>query len=86
MIDRIQNKPLIGSVSDEKSTWRWVNGSLVSLVILAIAVLGFAALQFRALDAIQEANDRTAAMTLARELAEKIRVNRTQLSKYKSRN
>ena len=57
---------------------------LVSLVILAIAVLGFAALQFRALDAIQEANDRTAAMTLARELAEKIRVNRTQLSKYKS--
>ena len=57
---------------------------LVSLVILAIAVLGFAALQFRALDAIQEANDRTAAMTLARELAEKIRVNRTQLSQYKS--
>lgn len=57
---------------------------LVSLVILAIAVLGFAALQFRAIDAIQEANDRTAAMTLARDLAEKIRVNRTQLSKYKS--
>lgn len=57
---------------------------LVSLVILAIAVLGFAALQFRALDAIQEANDRTAAMTLARDLAEKIRINRTQLSKYKS--
>ena len=57
---------------------------LVSLVILAIAVLGFAALQFRALNAIQEANDRTAAMTLARDLAEKIRVNRTQLSKYKS--
>ncbi|WP_104495057.1 type IV pilus modification protein PilV [Acinetobacter indicus] len=57
---------------------------LVSLVILAIAVLGFAALQFRALDAVQEANDRTTAMTLARDLAEKIRVNRTQLSKYKS--
>ena len=57
---------------------------LVSLVILAIAVLGFAALQFRAIDAIQEANDRTEAMTLARDLAEKIRVNRTQLSKYKS--
>ncbi len=57
---------------------------LVSLVILAIAVLGFAALQFRALDAVQEANDRTTAMTLARYHAEKIRVNRTQLSKYKS--
>lgn len=57
---------------------------LVALVILAIAVLGFAALQFKALDAVQEANDRTAAMTLARDLAEKIRVNRTQLTKYKS--
>lgn len=57
---------------------------LVSLLILSIAVLGFAALQFRALDAVQEANDRTAAMTLARDLAEKIRVNRTQLTKYKS--
>jgi type IV pilus assembly protein PilV len=60
------------------------DGSPCFLVILAIAVLGFAALQFRALDAVQEANDRTTAMTLARDLAEKIRVNRTQLSKYKS--
>lgn len=58
---------------------------LVSLAILAIAVLGFSALQFRALDAVQEANDRTAAMTLARDLAEKIRVNRTQLSVYKTK-
>lgn len=56
---------------------------LVSLVILAIAVLGFAALQIRALDAVQEANDRTTAMLLARNLAEKIRVNRTQLDEYK---
>lgn len=58
---------------------------IVSLAILAIAVLGFAALQFRALDAVQEANDRTAAMTLARDIAEKIRVNRTQLNEYKSK-
>lgn len=57
---------------------------LVSLVILAIAVLGFAALQFKALEAVQESNDRTSAMTLARDLAERIRVNRTQLSVYKS--
>lgn len=56
---------------------------LVSLVILAIAILGFAALQIRALNAIQEANDRTAAMILARNLAEQIRVNRTQLNEYK---
>lgn len=57
---------------------------LVSLLILSIAILGFAALQFKALDAIQEANDRTVAMTLARDLAERIRVNRTQLNTYKS--
>lgn len=58
---------------------------LVSLVILSIAVLGFAALQFRALDAVQEANDRTTAMVLARDIAERIRVNRTQLDIYKTK-
>ena len=58
---------------------------LVSLVILSIAVLGFSALQFRALDAVQEANDRTTAMVLARDIAERIRVNRTQLDTYKTK-
>lgn len=58
---------------------------LVSLVLLSIAVLGFSALQFRALDAMQEASDRTVAMSLARDLAERIRVNRTQLVEYKTK-
>ncbi len=58
---------------------------LVALALLAIAVLGFSMLQLRALDAMQEASDRTLAMTLARDLAERIRVNRTQLTEYKEK-
>lgn len=56
---------------------------LVALVILALGVLGFAALQLRALDAAQEAAEQTVAMNTARDLAERIRVNRTALSEYK---
>ncbi len=56
---------------------------LVALFILAIGVLGFAALQLRAMDAAQEATENTVAMNLARDLAERIRVNRTALSEYK---
>ncbi|QOW54289.1 type IV pilus modification protein PilV [Acinetobacter indicus] len=57
---------------------------LVSLVLLSIAVLGFAVLQFKAIDAMQEAGDRTVAMSLARDVAERIRVNRTKLTEYKN--
>jgi len=57
---------------------------LVALFILAIGVLGFAALQLRAMDAAQEATENTVAMNLARDLAERIRVNRTALSEYKT--
>jgi type IV pilus assembly protein PilV len=57
---------------------------LVALLILAIGVLGFAALQFRAMDAAQEATENTVAMNVARDLAERIRINRTALSEYKS--
>lgn len=56
---------------------------LVALVVLALGVLGFAALQLRALDAAQEAAEQTVAMNTARDLAERIRVNRTALSEYK---
>lgn len=48
---------------------------LVALLILSIGVLGFAALQFRAVEASSEAYNRVAAMNIARDLAEKIRVN-----------
>lgn len=55
---------------------------LVALVILAIGVLGFSALQLRAMQATAEATDRTMAMNLARDLAERIRINRLGLSDY----
>lgn len=57
---------------------------LVALLILALGVLGFAALQLRALDAAQEASEHTVAMNTARDLAERIRVNRTALLEYKT--
>lgn len=57
---------------------------LVSLFILAIAVLGFSVLQVRALEASSEALERTNALMIARDLAERIRVNRTQLAVYKT--
>ena len=56
---------------------------LVALLILALGVLGFAALQLRAMDAAQEATEHTVAMNNARDLAERMRVNRTALSDYK---
>lgn len=56
---------------------------LVALVLLAVAVLGFSVLQVRGMDASQEASDRTAAMNVARDLAERIRINRNGLATYK---
>lgn len=57
---------------------------LVALVILALGVLGFSALQLRALDAAQEATEQTVAMNMARDLAERMRINRTALLEYKT--
>lgn len=54
---------------------------LVALVILAIGVLGFTALQLRAVDATSEALYRIQAMNLARDLAERIRANQDALRK-----
>ncbi len=54
---------------------------LVALTLLAIGVLGFTALQLRAVDATAEANNRIQAMNLARDLAERIRANQVGLSK-----
>ena len=54
---------------------------LVALTVLAIGVLGFTALQLRAVDATAEANNRIQAMNLARDLAERIRANQIGLSK-----
>ena len=53
---------------------------LVALVILALWVLGFAALQLRSLDAAQESTEQTFAMNTAQDLAERMRLNRTALA------
>ncbi|MBU3846036.1 MULTISPECIES: type IV pilus modification protein PilV [Acinetobacter] len=56
---------------------------LVALLLIAIGVLGFSALQLRAMDAANEAADRTLAINIARDLAERMRVNKTELGQYK---
>lgn len=55
---------------------------LVALFLLAIGILGFSALQLRALQATAEATDRTMAMTVARDLTDRMRINRLALSDY----
>ena len=48
---------------------------LVSLLLLAIAVLGFVGLQLRAVDAANESLSKIQAMNIARDFAERIRIN-----------
>lgn len=57
---------------------------LVSLIILSIAVLGFTALQIRALAAGNEAGQNIQAMNIARDLTERMRMNRNGLNDYAS--
>jgi type IV pilus assembly protein PilV len=49
---------------------------LVALLLLAIGVLGYVALQYRAIEATSEATYRAQGINIARDLAERIRVNR----------
>ncbi|AMX17512.1 hypothetical protein IEC338SC_0323 [Acinetobacter pittii] len=55
---------------------------LVALLLLSIAVLGFVALQVRAVAASTEAGQNIQAINIARDLAERMRVNRTELNSY----
>lgn len=57
---------------------------LVALLVLAIGVLGFIALQYRAVEATSEAINRVQAINIARDMAERIRVNREALGTYKT--
>lgn len=57
---------------------------LVSLLILAIAVLGYVALQYRAVEATAESGSRIQAINLARDLAERMRVNRGAENVYRT--
>ncbi len=51
-------------------------------MVLAIGVLGFVALQYRAVEATAESVYRVQAVNLARDLAERIRVNRGAFAAY----
>lgn len=55
---------------------------LASMLILAIAVLGFVALQYRSLEVASEALKRVEAINLARNLAERIYVNKSAYLDY----
>lgn len=55
---------------------------LVALLLLSIAVLGFVALQVRAVAASTEAGQNIQAINIARDLAERMRVNRDGLKRY----
>ena len=55
---------------------------LVALVLLSIAVLGFVALQIRAITANNEATMNVQATNIARDLAERMRMNRDGLAGY----
>ena len=55
---------------------------LVALVLLSIAVLGFVALQIRAITASNEATMNVQATNIARDLAERMRMNRDGLAGY----
>lgn len=55
---------------------------MVAALILAVAVLGFIALQYRSLNAANEAYYRTQAMSVARDLAERIRANQFAQATY----
>ena len=57
---------------------------LVALFILAIGILGFVALQYRAVEATSEAGSRIQAINIARDLSDRIRVNRSAFSVYQS--
>ncbi|MFB2538096.1 MULTISPECIES: type IV pilus modification protein PilV [unclassified Acinetobacter] len=55
---------------------------LVSLVLLAVAVLGFTAMQLRAVTASIESANNVQATTLARDLGERMRANRAGFKNY----
>lgn len=55
---------------------------LVALLVLAIGVLGYVALQLRAIDASAEALSKSQAMLIMRGLAENIRANPAAFSNY----
>ena len=59
---------------------------LVSMFLLGIAVIGFVALQVRALSATSESSYRSQAMSIAQDLSERMRANYGKIAKYRTAN
>lgn len=57
---------------------------LIAMLILGVAVMGFAGLQVRALQSTGVAHVRSQAMTLATDISERIRANRDAISTYRT--
>lgn len=55
---------------------------MVALLVLALALLGFIVLQYKAVDATVEGTHRIQAMSIARDLAERMRINRVVFDEY----
>ncbi|WP_278493087.1 type IV pilus modification protein PilV [Acinetobacter gyllenbergii] len=55
---------------------------LIALLILMLGVLGFVVLQYRAVEATSEGGTRIQAINIARDFAERIRVNRGSIATY----
>ncbi|MBW4008927.1 type IV pilus modification protein PilV [Moraxella osloensis] len=55
---------------------------LVSLLILAVAILGFSAMQMQSIKSTSESVDRSQTLLMMRSLAEKIRANPTAIATY----
>lgn len=56
---------------------------LVALIILALAILGYAAMQLRAVQTTGESIDRTQALSIMQAVGEKLRVNESMVDEYK---
>ena len=57
---------------------------MVALLLLAVAILGYTALQGQSIKSTNEAFERTQSLTMMRALAEKIRANPAAIETYKS--
>ena len=57
---------------------------LVSMFLLGIAVIGFVALQVRALSVTSESSYRSQAMSIAQDLSERMRANYGKIAKYRT--
>lgn len=57
---------------------------LLALVLLSVTLLGYSTLQLHAMNAAQTANQRLQAMSLVRDLTERMRVNRQGLAGYQT--